>query len=156
MLSTTVQAPAFVLARASSVTCALPLAHVVETMRPLDLRPIPEAPAFISGLSIVRGAPVPVVDLAALVGRGRPMPIARWIALRTGERKLVLAVEAVLGLRSIPESALQALPPLFRDANPDHVEAIGTLDAELLMVLRASRIIPEDLWETLAREGGRA
>ena len=44
---------------------ALPLEHVVETMRPLPVEPLGDAPRFILGLSIVRGEPIPVVDVGA-------------------------------------------------------------------------------------------
>jgi hypothetical protein len=46
------------------------------------------------------------------------------------------------------------MPPLLREAQADVVEAIGVLDAQLLLVLRASRILPEEVWRTLStREG---
>jgi chemotaxis signal transduction protein len=42
------------------------------------------------------------------------------------------------------------LPPILRDVAADLIEAIGTRDAQLLVVLRAARIVPDEVWTTLA------
>lgn len=136
--------------------CAIPLAQVLETLRPLPLRPLQAAQELVCGLSVIRGAPVPVVDLAALIGKTRAGSISRWVTLRLGSRRLALAVEGVLGIRELKESTLQALPPLLRDANRGLVEAVGTLDSELLMLLEAGRLLPEEIWDALTREGAGA
>ncbi len=143
----------FLLCRAASSVCALPLAQVLEVLRPLPLRPVPSAPPFLCGLSVVRGDPIPVADLARILGQEAPVPLRRWVALRLGKRRLALAVEAVIGLRDLEAAAFQSLPPLLRGANPGLVEAIGSLDSELLVALEAGRTLPENLWETLAGEG---
>jgi len=38
-----------------SVTCAIPIEHVSETMRPLPVEPIGAVPSFLLGLAIIRG-----------------------------------------------------------------------------------------------------
>ncbi|MFL5302954.1 MAG: chemotaxis protein CheW, partial [Anaeromyxobacteraceae bacterium] len=58
--------PNVLLVRAGSRLCALPLACVVETLRPLHTSPLAGTPACVSGVAVVRGAPTPVVDLDAL------------------------------------------------------------------------------------------
>ena len=47
--------------------CAIPLQHVAETMRPLPIEPVAGTPGFVRGVSVIRGAPTPVVDLRALL-----------------------------------------------------------------------------------------
>ena len=42
--------------------CAIPLDHVAETMRPLPIEPVAGTPGFVRGVSVIRGAPTPVVD----------------------------------------------------------------------------------------------
>jgi len=125
----------------------------MEILRPLAIRPIQAPQPFVCGLSVIRGAPVPVVDLATVIGKDRTGSISRWVTLRLAERRLALAVNDVLGIRELEESTLQALPPLLRDANRGVVESVGTLDSELLVVLEAGRILPEEIWDGLAKEG---
>jgi purine-binding chemotaxis protein CheW len=131
-------------------TCAIPIAHVVETMRPLPIDAIAGAPSFLLGLSVIRGIPVPVVDLEAVIGAGRAREIFRFVALRVGARRVALAVRAILGLRELEGSGMTEMPPLLREARTDVIEAIGVLDTELLLVLRASRLLSEEVWEKIA------
>lgn len=126
---------------------------MLETLRPLPLRPLKATAAFVCGLSVIRGAPVPVVDLSAVIGSPRADSIRRWVTVRLGDRRVALAVEGVLGIRELEDSTLQALPPLLRDANRGLIEAVGMLDSELLMVLEAGRLLPEEIWEALTKEG---
>jgi purine-binding chemotaxis protein CheW len=130
--------------RVDARLCALPLESIVETTRPLPCETLAGTPAFVLGLSVIRGAPVPVVDAGRLLSGRRSSP-SRFVVLRIGERRIALAVEAVVGVRSMNRSALQDLPPLVRTADADAITAVGALDAELLLVLTAARIIPDDL-----------
>ena len=119
-------------------------------MRPLPIDFVAGVPPFLLGLTVIRGLPVPVVDLQAVVGGGRVQPISRFVALRLGERRVALAVSAVIGLRELDAIREEEMPPLLREARADVVEAIGILDAQLLLVLRASRLVPEEVWQTLS------
>jgi purine-binding chemotaxis protein CheW len=125
--------------------CALPLGHVMETMRPLPTEAFVGAPDFVLGLAVVRGAPVPVVDAAKLLGAAG-VRIDRFVMLKVGTRRIALGVEGVLGVRALPAGALQELPPLLQDAATDVVAAIGLLDAELLLVLRGTRLLSDADW----------
>jgi purine-binding chemotaxis protein CheW len=122
--------------------CALPLEQVNETMRPMPLEPWPGAPAGVVGVSIIRGAPVPVVDASALLG-GRSTRPGRFVTLRVDGRVVALAVDAVLGVRAIARESMSDLPPLLRDAHRDGVSSIGALDAQLVVILEAARILPD-------------
>src|SRR6185295_4576205 len=51
-----------------SLACALPIARVIETMRPLPVRRIERAPDIVLGAAIIRGIPTPVVDASRLLG----------------------------------------------------------------------------------------
>jgi purine-binding chemotaxis protein CheW len=134
--------------RASACLCAFPLASVAETMRPLPTEPLPQAPAFVRGVSVIRGAPVPVVDAAELLGAGAAVA-QRYVTLKLGVRRVALAVEEVLGVRALPAATLADVPPLLRRSDADTVAAIATLDDQLLLVLRSARLIPETVWQAL-------
>jgi purine-binding chemotaxis protein CheW len=138
----------WLLCRAGSRLCALPLDCVVETLRPLPVEPIAGAPPFVLGLSIWRGAPVPVLDAGLLFGEA-PVQAARLVAIRAKDRTVAIAFSGVAGLRAIDAEAAGALPPLLREAAAEAISAISTLDAELLIVLNAARVAPDDLLESL-------
>jgi purine-binding chemotaxis protein CheW len=131
------------LCRAATQWCALPIAQTREIMRPLPVEPIRGAPAFVLGLTTIRGQPTPVVDLSLLVSGARTPP-TRFIALRGLGRPLALATGEVLGVRTIPPASLAELPPLLQDV--EFIAGIGRLDAELLLVLQAGRLASNALW----------
>jgi purine-binding chemotaxis protein CheW len=141
-----------IIARVGARLCAIPLAHARETMRMLPIEPLADAPRFVLGLSIIRDQAVPVVDLAALLGSEGAR--ARLIALRVGERSVAVAVDAVVGVQRLETETLASVPPLVQVAGAEAIEAMGVLDAQLLVVLRASRLLSDDDWQRLA--AGRA
>jgi purine-binding chemotaxis protein CheW len=136
------------LVRAGTRICALPIGAVVETMRLLPVRPVPGVPEAVRGISILRGKPVPVVDLAALLGDAEDPQAGRLVAIRTGNRQVGLAVRDVLRIVEIPGTG--TLPPLLQDACAARVRAIAALDAELFWVLDAARLVSAETWDLLA------
>ncbi|MBI4559810.1 MAG: chemotaxis protein CheW [Candidatus Hydrogenedentes bacterium] len=127
---------------------AIPIEHVQETLRPLAVEPLASMPPFVRGISVIRGSPVPVVEAATLLASENGEPSTRLVVLKTGARRVALAVQSVLGVRTLAPSSLQELPALLQKANAAAVAAIGTLDEQLLLVLRAARFIPDDVWES--------
>lgn len=135
------------LVRVGTIVCALDLTHVSETMRALPFEPTPDAPPFVLGLALTRGVPTPVVDLAMLLGHPSGSGDKRWVTLKVDTRTVALAVDAVIGAHRIDASTLSATPPLLGAAAADRVETLGTLDRELLMVLRTARILPAEVFQ---------
>src|SRR5690348_7597343 len=103
----------YLICRIGTTPCALPLGGVVETLRPLPIEALSGAPAFVAGLAIIRGAPVPVISGHYLLG-GDSGSIGRWVVLRAGAHRVALGVEAVIGIESVRPSELDAMPPLMR------------------------------------------
>jgi purine-binding chemotaxis protein CheW len=134
--------------------CALPIENVLEIMRPLPIERLAGVPRFVRGLAVIRGAPMPVIDASCLLGGVETTP-SRFVTMKAGERLVALAVDSVLGIRSIPAGSLRELPPVFRDAATGVVSAIGALDAQLLLVLQSARLVPDDLWASLGVGEGR-
>lgn len=147
---------AYLISRAGAKLLALALADVIEVMRPLPVSSLDGAPAFVLGAAVVRGGLVPVIDARALLGEpGRSHAASRWISLRLGARRAVLAVDGLLGTRRLGEAALQGVPPLLRGAAAGVAEAVGALDQDLLLVLGAGRLVPEAIWHSLERGARR-
>lgn len=133
---------------AGSHRVGLPLFAVSETMRPLALEALREPEGFVLGVSVIRGATVPVVDLGALLGREGARPdFLRWVTLDLGERAVALAVDGVLDVITLEPDALQDLPPLLTQAGRDIVRSLALVDEKLLLVLEATKLAPDGLFE---------
>jgi purine-binding chemotaxis protein CheW len=139
----------FLLCRSKGYTCALPLPYVRETMRALPRQPVPDMPPFILGVSIIRGQVVPVLDLACLLGCAGADPGTRYVTLDLGARQVALAVDTVVGVRALAADALAEVPPLLQASEAGTVAALSTLDAQLLVVLQGTHLVPEALWPAL-------
>lgn len=132
----------WLLCRAGSHLCALPLAHLIEVMRPLPVEPLADAPAFMHGLSVIRGTPVPVLDLGRLLGQTKSSP-TRLVTVRAGGRVLALAVTEVMAVRREDQIGPHAPVPLLREVARESVSTIGALDSEALFFLEELRVLAE-------------
>jgi purine-binding chemotaxis protein CheW len=131
---------------------ALPIEHVVEIMRVLPLERLAGVPPYVLGLSIIRGAAVPVIDIGMIVG-GALSRAARLVTVRAATRTIALAVDAVIGVTAIAADCFGQLPPLLQDAAAETISALGTLDAELVVFLRTSRLVPDHVFAQLDATG---
>lgn len=130
----------WLLFRVRSRLVGLPLACVVEVLRPLPVDTLPGTPPWVVGMSLLRGAATPVVDAAALLG-GPLGPRERLISLKLAERRVGLLVDQVVGLRELPADLLKDLPLLLQEAGQETVAALGILDEELLLVLGSAQLV---------------
>ncbi|WP_436530416.1 chemotaxis protein CheW [Actinoplanes sp. HUAS TT8] len=137
--------------RAGPLFCALPLAEVIESMRPLPTRPLAGTPHYVRGLTILRGEPSPVIDVTRLL-TGVTSEVDRYIAVRAGRGPVACATGPVLGVQDV-----HAMPPdgpstMFTGASRSLVAAVGRFGTEPLLVLRSIRTVPDEVWEAAARE----
>jgi purine-binding chemotaxis protein CheW len=127
--------------------CALPLEQVAEVMRPLPMQPLAGMPPFVLGLSIIRGAATPVVHAGRLLGSGEASPPTRFLSLQPG--RVALAVDSVIGVRDLTGVHLDELPPALDASGFQVIAAVGTLDSEVLVMLRSAPF--DQLWTDVAR-----
>jgi purine-binding chemotaxis protein CheW len=131
----------WLLCKAGSHRFALPMANVIETMRMLPVEAIDGPPRLVCGLSIIRGAAVPVIDTARMFDE-EAARYERLVTVRTGERTVAFAASAVLGVQTIQAGEQEELPPLLRDAQV--ITALARLDEQLVFFLRVARALPDD------------
>jgi purine-binding chemotaxis protein CheW len=80
-------------------------------------------PNFVRGVSVIRGTPTPVVDLKALLENSEnSLSYGRFVSLKLEERRVVIGVDSVVGLKHLDSAQLGELPPLLRDGHGRCVE----------------------------------
>jgi purine-binding chemotaxis protein CheW len=139
--------------RAGGRLCGLPLSSVVEIMRPLPVQALAGLPAYLRGLAVIRGQPLPVVDVSTLLAGVADDRIGRFLTMRGEGRPFSLAVEAVLGMRAVDRTGLRAIPEL-REPARELVDSVGALGTELLTVLKASRAFSDEMWAGIHQAQG--
>ena len=143
--------------RVRDVLAALPVADLIETMRPLSVAPLGQTHPFVLGVAVIRGLPTPVVDPGVLLEHGpgaHATPSTRFVTVRTGARVIAVAVDEVLGLRRFASATLHALPRLVADA--PMFGSLAALDDELVVWLRTARLVPDEIWRELDGSTGGA
>lgn len=116
--------------------------HVVETMRPLPVAPLRDAPTYVQGVAVIRGKPTPVVDVGGLVGTSACTAPTRFVVVRVGERHAALAVDQVIGL--LPLDLVEPLSELC-GPNAAALSASGA-QGELTLLLDLIRLVPAETW----------
>ena len=138
--------------RAGPLLCALHLDDVIETLRPLETRPLAGSPAFVRGISVLRGVPTPVIDVARLLGNEQIEP-HRFVAVRTERGAVALAIGPVLGIRDIDAGPTGGHPALLGTRSSRLVAGVGTIGEEPLLLLQSLRAVPDEAWEAAAAAG---
>ena len=135
--------------RAGPLLCALRLDEVVETMRPLETRALAGTPAFVRGITVMRGVPTPVIDVCRLLGGGTA-EAERYVAVRTERGAMALATGEILGIRRVEAEADSGHPALLSGGGTRLIAGVGTLGADPLLLLQSMRAVPDEVWEAAA------
>jgi purine-binding chemotaxis protein CheW len=131
--------------RVGSHLAAIGLEHVTEVLRPLPVEPLAGVPSYVQGICVLRGRPVPVVDVGRLLG-DRSRRGERFVGVRTGGQTAALAVDTVVGIREVP---LDLLHDLSSVTGAETCTAVGAIGRDPLLWLAAARVIPESVWKAL-------
>src|SRR6202012_4989762 len=109
-------------------TCAFPLADVSETMRVLKTAPLPDAPAFISGVTTIRGNLTLVVSAQALLSEAGAES-GRMVVLKAGARKFAITVSDVAGIAELDDEAGAQLAPMLPNLTSEYVDRLLKLES---------------------------
>ena len=105
---------------------------------------MPHAPRFVRGVINLRGAVLPVVDLAMRLGLEESDPEERnvIIVVDVGERVIGLRVDAVSDILSFSPEELQTPPDVVGATGPSFVKALTILDDRMVRVLDIGTVLP--------------
>lgn len=107
--------------------------------------PLPQAPPYVRGVINLRGAVLPIVDLAARLGLGVTEPSERnvIIVVRIGHRLIGLLVDAVSEVLTAGNGVIQPTPDVSCDAVKMFIKGILALDGRMISWILLDRILPE-------------
>ena len=107
--------------------------------------PLPQSPPFISGVINLRGAVLPIMDLAARLGFPTAVTSARSviIVVKVGERMIGLLVDAVSDILMITDDMVQVAPDVACDRVRSFVRGLISLDGRMISLIALDRLLPE-------------
>lgn len=135
----------FVVLRLGDREYGLPAGAVVQVLRMVAIRPVPEAPAWISGVINLRGRMTPMMDLRTRLGLPAETPglSAHIVILRSNDATLGLVVDAVLEVLELEEDAVE--PPGEAAGRSGVISAVARFNDRLILVLEVDRLSVDSL-----------
>lgn len=142
---------------------AIGILHIKEIIEYGTLTGVPMMPGFIRGVINLRGAVVPVIDLASRFG-GRPGEITRRtciviVELQAGEGEthvLGVVVDAVSAVLEIAGADIEPAPAFGTRIRTDFIAGMAKVGGKFVILLDVDRVLSMDEMTALAGVGNAA
>jgi purine-binding chemotaxis protein CheW len=121
---------------------ALPVSEVLEVADYASVARVPGAAAAVLGVCNLRGAVLPVVDLATILGLPRVGAPARVVVAEQRGRTAGLAVDSVAGVEALPEATEPVESP--------HLSGAALADGALVGMLNLGSVLDAAEGEAVA------
>jgi purine-binding chemotaxis protein CheW len=107
--------------------------------------PLPQSPSYMRGVINLRGAVLPIMDLAERLDLPPTEPSERSviIVVQVGERLVGLLVDAVSDILSINPEQIQPTPDVGCDQARAFVRGLITIDDRMVSEIAVERLLPE-------------
>jgi purine-binding chemotaxis protein CheW len=107
--------------------------------------PMPHAPSYILGVINLRGAVLPIVDMAARLGMKQAEPTARHVIIVAQVKtKIVgLLVEAVSDILTITDENIQPVPEISSDIEKQYARGILAIDKRMICMIELDALFPD-------------
>jgi purine-binding chemotaxis protein CheW len=120
---------------------ALRIDRVREIVNPSAVTKLPEVPAYVEGVTNLRGTIIPIVNLRRLFGLP-PRDVdadTRTIVVDLGTKTVGCTVDVVTQVMRISADQIQAAPEM-PGASAAYVEALARMNDEVVIILHADRM----------------
>jgi purine-binding chemotaxis protein CheW len=105
---------------------------------------VPHSPSYVRGVINLRGAVLPIVDLASRLGLEPPKPTQRHVIIVTqvGAHIVGLLVDAVSDILTITDQKLQPTPDVASETAKAFVKGLLTVDDRMIRYIALESILP--------------
>ncbi len=105
---------------------------------------IPHSPIFVRGITNLRGAILPIVDLADRLGLGAAVPTERHVILvaELKEQIVGLLVEAVSDILTLSDASIQPTPDVASNLTKRFIRGAASVDNRLISVVDLADLMP--------------
>jgi purine-binding chemotaxis protein CheW len=106
---------------------------------------LPQSPSFVRGVINLRGAVLPIVDLAARLGfeTGETSDRNVIIVAQIGGQVVGLLVDAVSDILTVTDDVIQPTPDVASDTAKTFVRGLLAIDGRMITMIGLERILPE-------------
>jgi purine-binding chemotaxis protein CheW len=106
---------------------------------------LPRSPGFVRGVINLRGAVLPIVDLAARLGFDSAEPTARHVIIvaQIGHQMVGLLVDAVSDILTVTDDIIQPTPEVASDTAKTFVRGLLAIDGRMISLIGLERLLPD-------------
>ena len=114
--------------------------------------PLPHTPAYVRGVINLRGAVLPIIDLASRLGFGAAEPTARHVIIvaEIGEQLVGLLVDAVSDILTVTDAMVQPTPDIASEPAKTFLRGVMTVEDRMVSLLSLDSILPSDTLDLAA------
>lgn len=122
---------------------AVDIFAVERVLRHEPPRLLPNSAGWLRGVIDHGGRTIPVIDLRERLGlaAAEPTDKSRILVMVAGETLVGMTVDAVLAVLTVPESAIEDPPAIYRGLARDYLRGVARHDERIFVVLDASRLL---------------
>jgi purine-binding chemotaxis protein CheW len=106
--------------------------------------PLPRSPSYLCGVINLRGAVLPIVDLAARLGFEATNPTQRHVIIvaQIGRQLVGLLVDAVSDILTVSDAVVQPPPDVASEMVRNFVQGLLAIDGRMISLISLDRILP--------------
>lgn len=119
------------------------IASVESIIKMQAITVVPHAPAFVEGVTNLRGSVLPVIDLRKRFGlvQEETGKDSRIVVISIGGVKVGMIVDAVSEVLRVPEEAVEPPPPMVTSVDTAFITGIAKMDQRLVTLLDLGRVL---------------
>lgn len=121
----------------------LDISSVEGIIKVQEITKMPKAPAVVEGVTNLRGAVVPVIDLRKRFGlpASTLSKDSRIVIIHTNHTKVGMMVDGVSEVLRIPEETIEQTPPIISTDETSFIMGIAKLDDRLITLLDVDKVL---------------
>lgn len=141
--ATTAKTPQYVGFELAGQVYAFRIDRIREIVMPSNVSRLPDVPAYVDGVSNLRGSIIPIINLRVLLGLESQPPTAdsRVIVVSVGPRIIGCLVDAVSRVMRIAFAQIQAAPDTVVTAARGSIEGFARVADDLCILLDADSLL---------------
>ena len=136
---------------------AIAILNIREIIEYRNITNVPMMPNFVRGVINLRGAVVPVIDLAMRFGR-EAAPVSRRTCIVLVEMtvegetyNIGVTVDAVNAVLDIPNSDIEPAPAFGARIRSDFIGGMGKIDGKFVIILDSNKVLSVDEMTSLVK-----
>jgi purine-binding chemotaxis protein CheW len=106
---------------------------------------LPQSPTYVRGVINLRGAVLPIVDLAARLGFASAETTARHVIIvaQIGAQQVGLLVDAVSDILTVTDAMVQPTPEVASDSAKAFIRGLLALDGRMISLIGLDHVLPD-------------